>query len=142
MIHYQPSAEPVRQLLLEADLTTADLPETLEDFFGCGDRNRPGGVVGLELHRPYALLRSLAVSSQARGRGCGKALVAAAEEHARGKAVESIYLLTETAETFFRRLGYRTVERSTAPASIRQTREFSELCPDSAAFMVKNLRMS
>jgi len=141
-IHYQPSAEPVRKLLLEADLTTEDLPESLDHFFGCGERSAPGGVVGLELYGPYALLRSLAVAAASRHRGCGKALVAAAEEHARGKAVESIFLLTETAETFFRRLGYQVADRGAAPGPIRQTREFSELCPDSATFMMKNLRMS
>jgi amino-acid N-acetyltransferase len=47
--------------------------------------------------------------------------------------------LTDTAEVFFSRLGYTTADRQRAPECIRSTREFAEICPMSAAFMVKQL---
>jgi amino-acid N-acetyltransferase len=53
--------------------------------------------------------------------------------------VRSIYLLTTTAEVFFKRLGYERIERSRAPPSIERTREFASLCPASSAFMIKQL---
>ena len=40
---------------------------------------------------------------------------------------------------FFSARGYARAERSTAPESIRGTREFASLCPASSAFMIKHL---
>jgi len=39
----------------------------------------------------------------------------------------------------FDRLGYRRRARENAPDAIRRTKEFSDLCPSSSAFMVKVL---
>jgi amino-acid N-acetyltransferase len=95
--------------------------------------------VGLELFGTVALLRSLAVVSSRRRAGLGSKLVAHAEEYARNKGIKTLYLLTNTAESFFKHRGYQSTARDDAPVAIRQTREFSELCPVSSAFMVKHL---
>ena len=136
----QPSLEQIRRLVAEANLPGDDL-ETLDlsNFLGCGTREQPDGVVGLELQGTVALLRSLAVATAARGAGLGRALVAAAENHAQARGVRSLYLLTTTAAGFFERLGYRHADRASAPEALRQTEEFSSLCPSSASFMVKEL---
>ncbi len=127
-------------LLAGADLPTVDLkPHHFRDFFACGPIERPTGIVGLEIFGPVALLRSLAVAGEGRGQGAGKALVAAAEELARENDVMEIFLLTTTAEVFFSRLGYARTGRVRAPESIKSSREFADLCPDSAAFMSKRL---
>jgi amino-acid N-acetyltransferase len=136
----RPAERDVRRLLAAAALPVDDLtPAHLEHFFGCGLEQAPQGVGGLELFGPDALLRSLAVDETARGRGCGKALVAALEAHARARGAQRVYLLTTTAARFFSDLGYRAVARDAAPEHIRATPEFSALCPASAAFMVKDL---
>ena len=72
----------------------------------------PQGIVGLERFGSVALLRSLAVAAELRGTGVGKALVAAAEEYAQTKNVQTLYLLTTTAADFFARLGYAPLPRS------------------------------
>ena len=138
---FQQPAEPAaRRLLSAAKLPTADLrPEHFQHFFGCGAEDAPQGVVGVELYGADALLRSLVVDESARGKGCGKALVAQAERYARSRGAERIYLLTTTAAKFFAALGYRPAAREEAPASIRGTSEFSGLCPSNSAFMVKEL---
>lgn len=139
-IHGHPPEIRVRALLEAAHLPTADLTSAhLEHFFGCGDAHAPQGVIGVELHGEDALLRSLAVAESARGRGCGKALVATAERHARDHGARRIYLLTTTAAQYFRRLGYRPLPRDRVPETIRATQEFAALCPDSAAVMAKDL---
>jgi len=139
-IFRRPAQSDVRRLLSAAALPVEDLSAAhLEHFFGCGAPNAPQGVGGIELHGDDALLRSLAVDDQNRGRGCGTALVAALEAHAREHGVRRIYLLTTTAAQFFEGLGYRIVARDHAPASIRATEEFAALCPASAAFMAKAL---
>ncbi len=139
-IYRQPAAEHVASLLESAGLPGDDLSAAmLADFFACGDRNAPVGVVGLELYGSEALLRSLVVRDSERGRGAGRALIAAAETHARDAGVCSVYLLTETASAFFSSLGYRTVARERAPQAIRATAQFATLCPDSAELMCKVL---
>lgn len=139
-VYRETSLASIRPLLADAGLPSADLSEDLEHFFACGAPAKPGGVVGLELYGSHAILRSLAVSPELRGRGCGRALVAAAERHAQALDVHTVFLLTETAREFFEALGYRIItERNTAPQAIRGSREFAELCPASAAFMSKEL---
>lgn len=134
-----PSPETVRELLAEAGLPTEDIDPHLPHFLACGEPHQPTGIVGLELHGREALLRSLVVHPLARGRGCGQTLVEAAESHAEHHGATRLYLLTETAAAFFARQGYTPLSRDRAPASIRNSREFSALCPASAEFMTKSL---
>lgn len=137
----QPALDALRALLTEAGLPTADLAQLpLQHFIGHGPRANPDAVVGLELRGPDALLRSLAVAPAARGRGLGRSLVAAAEQHARAHGVARLYLLTTSAAAFFARLGYVHVAREQAPPAIRTSAQFSELCPSSSAFMTKDLQ--
>lgn len=91
------------------------------------------------MYGKYALLRSLAVAPDHRGSGIATALVTHAEQHAQSQGVTSVFLLTTTAEEFFRRRGYVATERSHAPDAIRATREFADLCPASSALLVKAL---
>jgi amino-acid N-acetyltransferase len=127
--------------LLEAQgLPISDITdEHLEHFFFVGSDGSPAGLVGLELYGTDALLRSLVVAENARNKGLGPTLIDHAEQYAASKGVGSIYLLTTTAEAFFKRLGYERIERSNAPPSIGRTREFAGLCPASSAFMSKRI---
>jgi L-amino acid N-acyltransferase YncA len=139
-IFRNPSESAVKNLLAESNLPSSDLTvDHLKDFFGCGPKEKLNGVVGLEIYGKVALLRSLAVTEDCRGSGFGKALVAEAEGYAQSRGVTEIYLLTSTAERFFERLGYKRASREAAPEAIRRTREFSDLCPSSSAFMMKTL---
>lgn len=139
-IYQSPPEAKVRELLAVCNLATSDLQAArFEHFFGCGREDAPSGVIGVELQGKVGLLRSLAVDEATRGRGCGRRLVAEAEQYAARNGVQSLYLLTTTAEEFFRRLGYVRIDRAAAPEAIRQTSEFSGLCPSSSAVMMKAL---
>jgi amino-acid N-acetyltransferase len=141
LIRGRPPRSTAVALLQAQALPTADITDThLEHFFFVGSDGSPTGLVGLELYGTDALLRSLVVGESARGRGLGSALIEHAEHYAASKGVRSIYLLTTTAESFFRRLGYERIDRSRAPPSIEGTREFAGLCPASSAFMAKALQ--
>jgi amino-acid N-acetyltransferase len=109
----------------------------LERFLVCRDGRDVVAAVGLEVFGKVALLRSLVVDPQLRRQGLGMHLTKAAEALARRTGVETIYLLTTTAEEFFRARGYRIVARSEAPAAIPSTTQFSALCPSTAVLMVK-----
>lgn len=139
-IYHRPPESRSRELLAACELPAEDLEtQHFDHFLGCGPADDPQGIVGLELFGAVALLRSLAVAEAARGRGCGKALVAEAQNYAQAQGVRTLYLLTTTAADFFARLGYARVERNTAPEQIQRTKEFADLCPESAALMIKQL---
>jgi amino-acid N-acetyltransferase len=100
------------------------------------------GIVGCAAVEPYGsdgLLRSVCVVEELRGTGLGRELVAATEQLAAAIGVSELYLLTETAEAWFLRLGYVSVARDAVPVSLMASPEFSGACPDSAAVLHKTL---
>ncbi len=135
-----PDIESVKELLIRCHLPASDItPDSPVRFFGCGNVGEIVGVVGLESYGRVGLLRSLAVDATRRGEGIGNRLVAYLENVVRDNKLESVYLLTDTAEKFFVRLGFVHCSRDRAPDEIRKTEEFRCLCPESAEFMVKHL---
>jgi len=93
------------------------------------------GIGGLEMYDQVGLLRSLVVEERFRAKGFGKKLCTELVGFAKLKGVSDIYLLTTTAEGFFRKNGFERVERNIVPEVIKQTTEFTNLCPSSAVCM-------
>ena len=130
----------IRALLAASGLPEGDLtPAHLSSFWTLRDTAGLAGIVGLEPRGRTGLLRSLAVRADARNRGLGAALLAHAESQARALGVDTIYLLTTTAERFFAGHGYAIAPRDAAPPEIRSTAEFAELCPSSSVCMTKRI---
>lgn len=128
----------VTALLAANGLPVADLGPAVR-LLGVRDQRGLEGVVGLERHGPDGLLRSLAVRHDRRASGLGSALVLEVERQAGAEGLESIYLLTTTAEAFFSHRGYARVPRDAVAAGIRGSSEFASVCPASAAVMRKRL---
>jgi len=124
---------------IETLLAAEKLPERLANFSIAQDQSGIVGVIGLELYPPYGLLRSLAVSSSHRNHGIGNILIQAVEQQAADLGLTAIYLLTETAVSYFEKRGYKIVERDDTPSGIRGSSEFSHVCPVSAIVMKKTL---
>ena len=127
---------------LEAALDAADLPrddvrEAGRLFYWSGE-DEPS-FVGLEVFGADALLRSLVVPPEARGKGLGKSIVEALAIEAKKIGIERLWLLTTTAADFFGTIGFEPAARPEAPRKIQTTREFRDLCPASAAFMKLDL---
>jgi len=135
------SLEKVKALLATCKLPIADLtPLSSPLFFGVCVDNELMAIVGIEMFDGVGLLRSLAVSPTHQGKGLARELVCFAEGYAKERNIKSIFLLTETAEDFFRKLGYQMTDRSKAPESIRSTSQYSGLCPASSALMSRHLQ--
>ncbi|WP_267161875.1 arsenic resistance N-acetyltransferase ArsN2 [Halovenus salina] len=124
-------------LLAENDLPTAD-PSVVQLYVCTVDGDRVG-VGGIERYGTVALLRSVAIEESARGRGYGTALTEALFDRARDEGIDELFLLTTTAADFFRGLGFERVDRAAAPGSIRETTQFTEVCPDTATCMRRGL---
>ena len=130
----------IQDLLRAVDLPAEDLiPAHLAHFLVGRDGRRLVGVVGMESTGDGALLRSLAVRPAHQGEGDETRLLGAMETQARHGDMETLYLLTTSAASFFRCHGYATMKRDALPAAIQQTKEASRLCPATATCMRKPL---
>ncbi|RYD59688.1 MAG: GNAT family N-acetyltransferase [Sphingomonadales bacterium] len=133
-------AHDVLRLALDAaQLPTDDLDQPRRSFFELTDEQGLIGFVGLEADGADRLLRSLVVLPSRKRQGHGGLLVAHVESLARRDGVERLHLLTTTVADFFRARGYRPANRGDAPPAIAASAQFSSLCPDSAAYLVKDL---
>lgn len=92
-------------------------------------------VAGLETWGGHALLRSVAVEDESRGSGIGSLLVTHVLNTAKSKRATEVYLLTETAPLFFRKLGFKKFARSRVKGMILTSIEFRGACPESAHVM-------
>lgn len=95
--------------------TELELAENLRDFTVVRENDRVVACAALHIYSPTsAEIRSLAVEPHAQGRGLGKALVKALEKEARDLGLETVFAFTYIPR-FFRRLGYREVDRAELP---------------------------
>lgn len=136
----QATPETIDQVvtLLQANgLPHADVRSKPDRFYFGADGTTVVAIGGLEPVGSDGLLRSVVVKDDHRGQGYGKALCNALEDHATENGIQSLYLLTTTASTFFHEIGYREIARDAAPEAIRRTTEFTDYCPDTATCMRK-----
>lgn len=129
----------VESLLDAEGLPTRDLQAKPGCFFVATAGGERVGVGGVEVHGAEGLLRSVVVAEDHRGQGHGTALCDELEAHARTAGIERLYALTTTAAGFFRRRGYDVCDGGSVPVQIRETAEFSELCPSTASCLRKRL---
>jgi amino-acid N-acetyltransferase len=146
-VHGQPTLEPaspsdlaqIRRLLDQNGLPSADVGEHLAGFLIARADRDLAGIVGVEPHGSAALLRSLCVVEERRGRGLARALCAGAEAVARGTGARELYLLTTDARAYFEKLGFDVCKREDVTPAIQATAQFRTLCPSTATVMSKRL---
>jgi len=97
-------------------------------------------VAAFEMYGDAGLLRSVAVIPDLRGRGLGAELVRMVEVLAAERGIGRFYLLTETADDFFSKLGYAKTTREALPAGMAKSELLRHVCPVSARVMVRDLK--
>ena len=130
--------EPIINLLKENALPVDDIGENTL-LFGFMDDQALSGSAGLEVFGDCALIRSISIQKSLQGQGFGVILQKQLEQVAQSKNIRCLYLLTTTAEGFFKKQGFMTIQRDEVPATIKSTSEFSSVCPSSAIVMKKML---
>lgn len=131
----------IAALLQEAGLPHEDFAPHLAHFLVARDeRGVVVGAVGAEVYAPEALLRSLVVAPAVRGRGLGDALVNRLEVEAKQWNVERWWLLTTSAEDFFRARGFEVSPRANAPEAIQRTVQFRGGCASAAVCLTRSRR--
>jgi amino-acid N-acetyltransferase len=116
---------PSIEALLKAEwLPPYGLDEFLETFLVLEAGGRVIGCSGLELYGEAALLRSVVVEPERRGRDEGRRLVEGSLAEARGRGVRRLYLFTMNAAPFFRRLGFEEIALDAFEEAVRASRQY------------------
>lgn len=131
--------DSIKALLDSYHLPTEDIGTSGIEFYLIKIREEIKACAGVESFEETGLLRSVAVKGDLKGKGIGSELISKVLVESKAKNIKTMYLLTETAEFFFSRIGFIRSDRSKAPESIQKSNEFAVLCPASAVLMKKVL---
>ncbi|UCF04120.1 MAG: GNAT family N-acetyltransferase [bacterium] len=130
----------VTGLLCECNLPTEGVEENLGKGYVIAEHGvELVGVCGIEVLKPFGLLRSFAVSRSWRGMSAGRALMDDRIAWARDEGIKALYLLTMGTGHYFEQFGFKYIQRNRVPPEIKGSLEFSSLCPETAVVMVKSL---
>ncbi len=125
----------ITKMLRDCELPTEDLNPSQSIFLGAFNGDILIGCIGLERLGEIGLLRSLAVHINFRGQGLGIKLAEVILRKAEDKSLDQVYLLTTDTEIFFKKLGFIKIIKNEAPDSVKKTKQYSEICSDSAVVM-------
>ncbi len=127
--------EEVRLLLQENKLPYEDIDKHFVDFILAKENNKIVGAIGIERYNNIGLLRSFVVTKLFRNKKIGNKLLNFLLKKSIDEGIENIYLLTTTADKYFLNNGFKIENRDNIPDLIKQTKEFSTICPLSAVAM-------
>jgi len=131
--------EEIIHLLSSNALPISDLDEKNIELYVGLSNGKIVATVGMESYGDCALLRSLSIKEEYKNKRIGETLLQFINDTCQRRAIQSLYLLTTTADHYFKRFGFDVIDRSHTPSVIQSTREFCGICPSSAIIMRKNL---
>ncbi|HEX6160903.1 MAG TPA: arsenic resistance N-acetyltransferase ArsN2 [Thermoanaerobaculia bacterium] len=128
--------EPIKALLLSANLPTDGVEDHWKTFIVARDgEGTLVGCGGAEAYQFAALIRSIAVRPDYRSQGVGRRIVRQLLDRLASRGLREFYLLTTTAEAYFKKRGFKTIDRDEVHPQLLSSREFQGACPDTAVAM-------
>lgn len=122
-------------LLGANELPVAGIADHVGSALVARDNGTIIGCAAVEVYGAAGLLRSVAVEESRRGTGLGRRLTAAVLDLARRRGVRTLYLLTTTADGFFPKFGFTTIDRAELDPALAASEELRGACPASAVAM-------
>ena len=127
--------ERIKELLESASLPTLGVAEHVHHFLVAGEEGTIAATIGLEVYGETALLRSAVVAPNQQNKGIGSLLYKHNLEQARRLGIKRLLLLTNTAEEYFARKGFKKIDQKSITGPVTTSVEFSGACPSHAACM-------
>ncbi len=127
--------EAIKTLLIENELPTAGVDDHWKTFLVARDGDKIVACGGAEAYQFAALLRSVAVKPEHRSHGLGRRIVRQLLDRLASRGLREFYLLTTTAEAYFKKRGFKTIDRDEVHPQLLSSREFQDACPESAVCM-------
>ena len=131
--------QDIADLLTSVDLPDEGVKENLNNFIVLILNGRLIGTVGLEVYREKCVLRSLAVSEEYQNYGFGNILYSEIMKKTAKLKMKQVYLLTFSAEQYFKKRGFYLISRDEVEVEIRSQGEFQYQVCDSAVCMTKKI---
>ncbi|MFP5245676.1 MAG: GNAT family N-acetyltransferase, partial [Thermoanaerobaculia bacterium] len=103
--------EPIKALLVASGLPTAGVDDHWKTFIIARDGEKLVACGGAEAYQFAALIRSVAVLPEYRSHGIGRRIVRQLLDRLASRGLREFYLLTTTAEEYFRKRGFKTIDR-------------------------------
>lgn len=126
-------------LLADCKLPYSDIVFGKQNFVLAEIDYKIVGCAGLEIYNENGLFRSLAVQPSHQNMKIGGGLLDKIITLSKENNIKQLYLLTTTADLYFKKHGWEVIERSKVPDDIRATTEFSSICPSTAICMMYKL---
>jgi amino-acid N-acetyltransferase len=127
--------DSIKTLLAASDLPTAGVDDHWRTFIVAKEGEQIVACGGAEAYQFAALIRSVAVEPQYRGHGLGRRIVRQLLDRLASRGLREFYLLTTTAEAYFRKRGFKTIDRDEVHPQLLSSREFGDACPETATCM-------
>lgn len=127
--------DSIKELLIANGLPTAGVDEHWRTFIVARDGERLVGCGGAEAYQFAALIRSIAVDSEYRSHGLGRRIVRQLLDRLASRGLREFYLLTTTAEAYFRKRGFKVIDRDEVHPQLLSSSELQDACPSSAVCM-------
>jgi len=128
--------DEVLALLAASGLQADGVHEHIADFLVAREDSRVIAVAALEDYGVAGLLRSVAVARDRRDWGLGRYLTHTIIERSGQRGHAALYLLTDTAQAYFERFGFRPLERSAVRPAVLASVQFQEESCKSSVVMV------
>jgi len=127
----------IENLLKRYDLPYEDCNDHIANFLlvEAPDSKRIIATGAFEHYGDVCLLRSIAGEEDSRGKNIGDEIYSALKARAAALGVSEIYLLTQSAEKYFKARGFLKIGREFVPDEIKKTKQYSGLCPSTATVM-------
>ena len=125
----------IQQLLQANSLPIDGVDDHWKTFVVARDGKRLVGCGGSEAYQFAALIRSVAVVDDYRSKGVGRRIVRQLIDRLASRGIREFYLLTTTAEGYFKKRGFKTIDRDEVHPQLLDSREFQGACPASAVCM-------
>ena len=125
----------IKSLLSQANLATDEVDGQWKMFVVARDGTKVVGCGGSEPYQFAAIIRSIAVDPTYRKQGIGRRLVRQLIDRLASRGLREFYLLTTDGEEYFRKRGFKTIDRDEVHPQVLASRQFQGECPDSAICM-------
>lgn len=125
----------IMALLKTNKLPVDDIKVGEQQFFIAQIDGQIVGCIGIEIYGKDAILRSLAVDEVWRNQKIASSLYVTLLDDCLENGITHLFLLTNTAQGYFERLGWNIANRSEVPAAVGASAEFAHLCPSTAVCM-------
>ena len=125
----------IKQLLEVNELPLEGVDDHWKTFVVARDGETLVGCGGSEAYANAALIRSIAVDPTHRNRGIARMIVRQLLDRLSSRGIREFYLLTTTAQDYFKKRGFKKCDRDEVHPQLLGSREFQDACPKTATVM-------